>query len=254
MAVVDRTTGQRLASSGGQQQYISESIVKLFTVAYYVVEHDGHLDQDLTDTLQYMIIHSDDHIESELWNTDIVPTMAERYHLSHTSNGPKTGPHDWGWELITADDEADFLYRMSKDPEVAPILLPAMRQVATTGSDGFDQDFGMNALSGDHGSKQGWTDVGSADEVQIHSVGWTEPLLCRDPPDFDRGRLRHHADGLHRHGEGRCRRGRAGRRYDGRGHCTQVDADCTQVDADCTQVDADFTQDRHRPHRSPRPR
>ncbi len=172
VAVVDRTTGKRLASAGGTEHYISESIVKLFTVAYYAVQHDGHPDQNLTDALQYMIIHSDDHIESELWSTDIVPSMAARYHLAHTSNGPKTGPHDWGWELITADDEADFLYRMSKDPEVAPILLPAMREVAPTGNDGFDQSFGLNSLSGDHGSKQGWTDVGSSNQVQIHSVGW----------------------------------------------------------------------------------
>jgi hypothetical protein len=49
-----------------------------------------------------------------------------------------------------------------------------MASVAPTGSDGFDQSFGMNSLSGDHGSKQGWTDVGSAARVQIHSVGWTD--------------------------------------------------------------------------------
>lgn len=32
----------------------------------------------------------------------------------------------------------------------------------------------MNTLTGDHGSKQGWTDVGSAQQIQIHSVGWTD--------------------------------------------------------------------------------
>ena len=121
-----------------------------------------------------MIIHSDDEIESSLWNVDIVPAMAARYGLGNTSNGPKTGPHDWGWELITADDEADFLFKMSNDPQVAPLLMDAMANVAPTGSDGFDQSFGLNALTGDHGSKQGWTDVGSAAQVQIHSVGWTD--------------------------------------------------------------------------------
>ena len=35
VAVVDRATGETLADSGGATQYISESIVKLFTVAYY---------------------------------------------------------------------------------------------------------------------------------------------------------------------------------------------------------------------------
>ena len=124
--------------------------------------------------LRTMIIHSDDEIESSLWNVDIVPAMAARYGLAHTSNGPKTGPHDWGWELITADDEADFLFKMSNDPQVAPLLMDAMANVAPTGSDGFDQPFGLNAVTGDHGSKQGWTDVGSAAQVQIHSVGWTD--------------------------------------------------------------------------------
>jgi len=110
--------------------------------------------------------------------------------LERTSNGPKTGPHDWGWELITADDEADFLFKMANDPVVAPLLLDAMANVAATGSDGFDQRYGMNALTGDHGSKQGWTDVGSATQVQIHSVGWTDRyfvaiLQTAAGPDFD---------------------------------------------------------------------
>ena len=174
VSVVDRDTGARVAGSGGDEQYISESIVKLFTVAYYAVEAGGQPAESMASRLRTMIIHSDDEIESALWNVDIVPSMAARYGLAHTSNGPKTGPHDWGWELITADDEADFLFKMSHDPQVAPLLMDAMANVAPTGSDGFDQHFGLNAVTGDHGSKQGWTDVGSSRQVQIHSVGWTD--------------------------------------------------------------------------------
>ena len=174
VSVVDRSTGEPVAGSGGDQQYISESMVKLFTVAYYQVQAGGRPDDSMAQTLRTMIINSDDGIESTLWNTDIVPTIAARYGLANTSNGPETGPNDWGWELITADDEAKFLYEMSIDPQVAPLLMEAMANVGPTGSDGFDQDFGMNALTGDHGSKQGWTDVGSSDRVQIHSVGWTD--------------------------------------------------------------------------------
>ena len=37
-----------------------------------------------------------------------VPAMAARYGLSDTENGPRTDSQDWGWELITADDEATF--------------------------------------------------------------------------------------------------------------------------------------------------
>ncbi len=174
VSVVDRSTGELVAESGGAEQYISESIVKLFTVAYYEHQADGRLDEATAAELRTMIINSDDAIESGLWNTDIVPSAAANYGLPDTRNGPKTGPHDWGWELITADDEAHFLYAMSTDPEVAPLLMPAMADVAATGADGFDQSFGLNALTGDHGSKQGWTDVGSSDQVQVHSVGWTD--------------------------------------------------------------------------------
>jgi len=174
VAVLDRASGEGVASSGGDRQYISESIVKLFTVAYYEVQAGGNPDPQLAQRLRTMIINSDDAIESSLWNVDIVPSMAARYGLRNTSNGPRTGPDDWGWELITADDEVQFLYRMSLDPLVAPLLMDAMANVAPTAADGFDQYFGMNTLAGDHGSKQGWTDIGSVAPLQVHSVGWTD--------------------------------------------------------------------------------
>ena len=174
VAVVDRTTGGLLAKNGGRQQYIAESIVKLFTVAYYLVQADGQPDPGLAQRLRTMIVASDDAIESSLWSTAIVPAMAARYGLTHTANGPRTGPADWGWELITADDEATFLHRMSTDPLVAPLLMDAMAHVEPTGSDGFDQDFGLDAIPGDHGSKEGWTDIGAGPPIQVHSVGWTE--------------------------------------------------------------------------------
>ena len=174
VAVVDRATGTLLADNGGGRQYISESIVKLFTVAYYLVRADGQPDPELAQRLRTMIVESDDAIESSLWSTAIVPAMAARYGLGDTTNGPRTGPDDWGWELITADDEARFLDRMSRDPLVAPLLMDAMAHVEPTGSDGFDQDFGLDALPGDHGSKEGWTDIGAGPPIQVHSVGWTD--------------------------------------------------------------------------------
>jgi hypothetical protein len=176
ISVIDRRTGKRVADNGGDRQYISESIVKLFTAAYYLVQADGRPDESMRQTLRTMIVNSDDDIESQLWNVDIVPAMAARYRLDHTANGPRTGPHDWGWELITADDETTFLAGMANDPEVAPLLMDAMAHAAPTADDGTDQAFGMNALTGDHGSKQGWTDAGAewSEQAQIHSVGWTD--------------------------------------------------------------------------------
>ncbi|WP_395728460.1 hypothetical protein [Nakamurella sp.] len=176
ISVVDRRTGEVVADRGGGRQYISESIVKLFTAAYYLSRANGQPDEQMRQTLRTMIENSDDDIESDLWNVDIVPAMADRYGLSHTANGPKTGPHDWGWELITADDETRFLSEMANDPAVSPVLLDAMAHSAPTAADGTNQAFGMNALTGDHGSKQGWTDAGAewAEQAQIHSVGWTD--------------------------------------------------------------------------------
>lgn len=193
ISVVDRRTGETVAGSGGDRPYVAESIVKLFTAAYYVVRAHGQPDTTMRQTLTAMIENSDDDLESDLWNVDIVPSMAARYGLRHTANGPRTGPHDWGWELITADDETTFLSEMANDPVVAPLLLDAMAHSAPTAADGTDQAFGLNALTGDHGSKQGWTDAGAewADQAQIHSVGWTDRyfvaiLETADDSTFDR--------------------------------------------------------------------
>jgi hypothetical protein len=47
-----------------------------------------------------------------------------------------------------------------------------MAATGAAGSDGFNQLFGLNAVAGDHGSKQGWSDPGW-EPYNIHSVGWT---------------------------------------------------------------------------------
>ena len=190
VALIDRTTGKLVASSGGDTQVVSESVVKLFTVAYYLVKYDGDLPTAMSDDLHEMIVHSNDHIESEYWTTAAVPAMAARYHLPHTENGAKTGPNDWGWEYITANDEASFLYQASQDPVVGPFLMTAMSEVAPVGADGFDQAFGFNSLGGDHGSKQGWTDLNTSSAINIHSVGWTPQyfgaiLETADSPEYD---------------------------------------------------------------------
>lgn len=190
VALVDRSTGKLVASSGGDTQVISESIVKLFTVTYYLVEYHGHLPADIAEDLHEMIVHSNDSIESRYWTTAAVPAMAKRYGLTRTANGPKTGPHDWGWEYITANDEAMFLYKASKDPTVGPFLMDAMAGVAAVAADGFQQNFGFNSLVGEHGSKQGWTDRNTSSSINIHSVGWTAKyfgaiLQTSNSPKYD---------------------------------------------------------------------
>jgi hypothetical protein len=172
VAVLDRTDGTLLASAGGDTVYNSESILKLFTAAYYLVQADGQPDAGTAEALRTMIEVSDNGIQSDLWRRDIVPTIAERYGLTSTTNAANASSRNWGSGKITANDQVRFLWGMSQDPLVGPSLMGWMAAAAPTGSDGFDQAFGLNALTGDHGAKQGWSDSGWS-PYNIHSVGWT---------------------------------------------------------------------------------
>lgn len=172
VTVVSRATGEVLASHKGGQVFNSESIVKLFTAAYYLEQAAGAPDAELLNTLQAMIENSDDGIQRSLFKTTIVPTIVDRYGLTSTRSANRASSGNWGSTKITADDEAKFLYEMSKDPVVGPFLMPWMASAAPDGADGFNQFFGLNAVVGDHGSKQGWSDSGW-EPYNLHSVGWT---------------------------------------------------------------------------------
>jgi hypothetical protein len=172
ITIIDRTNGAVVASHHGDRVFSSESIVKLFTAAYYLEQADGKPDASMAKTLQTMIEKSDDSIESSLWKAAIITTVAERYELTDTHNAGNASSKNWGSGKINADDEAHFLYAMSQDPQVGPTLMPWMAAAAPQGSDGFNQSFGLNAMTGDHGSKQGWSDPGFKN-YNLHSVGWT---------------------------------------------------------------------------------
>ena len=172
IAVVDRLTGELVISEGGDEVFNTESILKLFTAAFYLVESDGAPDPGLAADLRALIEVSDNGVQSALWMEEIVPTIADRYGLTSTWNGPYSGPESWGSDQTTANDQALFLYRMSLDPIVAPQLMSWMAGTEPTGTDGFNQEFGFNALTGDHGSKQGWSDPDWS-PANLHSVGWT---------------------------------------------------------------------------------
>jgi hypothetical protein len=172
VAVIDRVDGTVLASRNGDTVYNSESILKLFTAAYYLVQAGGQPDAGTAESLRTMIVVSDNGIQSALWRRDIVPTIVERYGLTGTANANNASARNWGSGRITANDEVRFLWGMSQDPLVGPTLMGWMAASEPAGSDGFDQAFGLNAMTGDHGSKQGWSDAGWS-PYNIHSVGWT---------------------------------------------------------------------------------
>lgn len=173
-AVVDRATGKIIAETDNAgEQVASESIVKLFLAAYYLVRSDGRMDADLEADMHEMIVRSDDNVASAYWTTDAVPTIAARYGLTDMENNPDN-PGRWGGTRITAEGMALFLYRMSKDPEVGPWLVPTMRETENFGIDGYDQNFGFNALDG-VANKQGWGSDNFSDQANaVHSVGLTE--------------------------------------------------------------------------------
>ena len=193
ISVVDRSTGVVTAQTdNAQSQVASESIMKLLLASYYLVLYGGYTatPDSVRNRLAYMLEYSDDDTASALFSADAVPSMAARYGLGNTTNATDRVGH-WGAVRITAGDMTTFLFRASQDPAVGPWLIPVMAQTAPNGSDGFDQHFGLNALGGDHGSKQGWgcDSYWTSPSCAIHSVGYTDRSfvavlqLSRNYPD-----------------------------------------------------------------------
>lgn len=80
---------------------------------------------------------------------------------------------------------------MLSSPDTGLWFTEAMEAAQDTGADGFDQDFGMNEISGT-GSKQGWGCCLN-DVLAIHSVGFTANrivvVLSTSMPDAVSGKL-----------------------------------------------------------------
>src|SRR5664279_4009352 len=178
ISVVDRGTGAITAQTGNAQtQVASESIMKLLLASYYLVLYGGYAatPDSVKNQLAYMLEYSDDATASALFSANAGPTIAARYGLGNTTNASDRVGH-WGAVRITAGDMTRFLFQASQDTAVGPWLIPVMAQTAPNGSDGFDQHFGLNALGGDHGSKQGWgcDSFWTSPSCAIHSVGYTD--------------------------------------------------------------------------------
>jgi hypothetical protein len=181
ISVVNRSNGAVVGTTANANSQIgSESIMKLFLAAYYLVLYGGYqkTPADVKTRLSYMLRYSDDATASSLFTASAIPSVAARYGMSRTTNATDRAGH-WGAARITARDMTTFLYRASKDGAVGPWLIPVMAQTAANGSDGFNQKFGLNALSGTHGSKQGWGNDSffTSPTYAIHSVGYTSGLF-----------------------------------------------------------------------------
>src|SRR5664279_2966260 len=124
-----------------------------------------------------MIEVSDNDVQSALWREDIIPTVAERCGLTDISNGENPSSGTWGSDRISANDLARFLYRMSMDPLVGAAAGDLDAEHRRPRHRRFRPVLRFNALTGDHGSKQGWNDPGWS-PANLHSVGWTSKYFA----------------------------------------------------------------------------
>lgn len=171
VAVVDRRTGILLAAVDAGRGYNTESLLKTFTATYYLTSAaDSGVGPG---ALRALISQSDNGVQTELWNADIVPTVAARYGLRDTRTSSYPTSRNWGSDRTTAADQAHFVAAMLNDPAVGPSLAAWMSAVTPVAADGFDQHFGLARATGDRGAKQGWSDPGW-EPANLHSVGWVE--------------------------------------------------------------------------------
>ena len=194
--VLDRDTGTVLVQSDPTLPMPSMSLVKLF-IAVDLLDRSGGpdaLDPTTAERLWQMITVSDDRAASALWiqggDGAIVQRIAARFGL--TAVAPPTNPGMWGDTTVTAGDLARFLCAALSDPSAGPWLAHAMESAANTGADGFDQNFGMNTVTG-AGSKQGWgcclRGVRSLDSAGF-ADGRIVVVLSSAPPDVSDATMR----------------------------------------------------------------
>ena len=184
VTVLDRSNGSVVASTpNASSQVASESLMKMLLAAYYLRSYGGHdrTPVAVKNRLDFMIRYSDDNTASALFTSSAIPTIAAQYGLPNTSNA-WGNPGYWGAARVTANDMAQFMWKASQDPQVGPWLFSALASTASNGSGadaGFNQQFGLNALTGDRGGKQGWgcDSYWTVPSCAVHSVGFTDRYL-----------------------------------------------------------------------------
>jgi hypothetical protein len=175
VVVLDRKTGKTIVSVDDDREVPAVSIAKLLFATDELVQAGGgaHLDADDAADLFDMIRRSNDDLADVYYGyhgeSAIVQRVADEYHLTGTEPAPD--PRYWGGITVTAEDIASLLRQTLADPAIGPYLAAPMKAASHTAADGYDQEFGMNAVAR-AGSKQGWgCCLGGV--VAIHSAGFT---------------------------------------------------------------------------------
>ncbi len=191
VVVLNRSTGALITSSGSDDAVPAMSLVKLF-LALDVIDSAGgvsNVDPATLAELKTMISTSDDVIASDVYAEYGGSASIERVIADYGLTGSSPSPEEeyWGDVRITASDVASLLYQALSATGTGSWLAGAMAAATDTAADGFDQDFGVNAISG-AGSKQGWgCCLGGV--VALHSAGFTADeiivVLSTSYPDQD---------------------------------------------------------------------
>jgi hypothetical protein len=195
VVVMNRQTGSVTTAINADAAVPTMSLVKLMLAAD-VIDRAGGVDQVNSDTLAQlhrMIAVSDDSIAQDFYDANgrgaIITRVASNYGLTGTSPAPN--PRYWGDVRVTAQDMASLLFQLLSSRFSGLWFAQAMEAAEDTGADGFDQDFGVNAVPGT-GSKQGWGCC-LAGVLAIHSVGFTAGqiivVLSTSEPDAASSRL-----------------------------------------------------------------
>lgn len=179
VVVLDRHNGATIYSTGADEKVPAESIAKILFAVDALDSPGGEDDVDphTLAELHQMIAQSNDSLADDFYHADgegaIVTRMAHLYGLTGTE--PAANPRYWGGIEITARDIASLLSQALTDPKTGPFLTSAMTDATHTAWDGYNQEFGLNAVIG-AGSKQGWgCCLGGV--VAIHSVGFTRDRI-----------------------------------------------------------------------------
>jgi hypothetical protein len=171
--VVDHQTGTTLVAENADRPFHAGSLVKLLIGLDALRRHPAS--EDVRERVYNMIRVSDDPTASAFWVSEggsaIVKRMAELIGLRATS--PPDTPTQWGDTMISAGDVVRvYDYLMAKAPTSdRETILKAMSSSSATGSDGFNQRFGIpSATKLQWAVKQAWTD--NATSMSAHSTGF----------------------------------------------------------------------------------
>lgn len=202
VAVFDRATGEMAVGGRGAEPFYTASLAKV-VVAVDVLDRrrlDGlPVDDDAVDLIRRALGPSDDDAMNALWSRFDGPGAAERVaqraHLEHTT--APDDPSQWGEMAMAAVDMVRVWHYVLDEVPASEreLLVSAMDGSPAIAADGFDQMYGLEAVSPEGAgrpgvvAKQGWMCCFGR-VVYLHSAGlvgsdnrFVVALLSRMPRD-----------------------------------------------------------------------